>query len=470
MKRYCAGLLTALFLVNVCGKVSFIVAGESVAIETSTVDSKSKMFADIIETNAQKVSDAKANGVITEAPLAEDITITEEIAEEEMPIEVSTEADTEYEISTEQTLTKASAKTIKQDITKKAPTSTEKTTESTESNTSGSGVEQVVEDVVRTASTTDLFYENGTAIYNYCPSVLSEGGALNVFYCSNVTDGIVSDHICYRRCTASDGGYEYGDKVDVLQPTAGAWDSVHVCDPSVVSGSFSYNGASYKYLMAYLGCNTTNNQNNKIGLAVSNSLSGGWVKCDAINPLIDFVYDAEHADSFQWGVGQPSLINLGSSVLVCYTKGTYNLTSEVAEVWDLSDLNNPVKQGEVTVASPSGDFISNADFALSGSTLYMVCDNHPFNGGTLSNVAHQSKVYQTTVNTADILNSLAGCSWSEVYTINQGVSGYSRNHNVGLFRDASGGLSSRSILYTSANDLGDFSSSLFTYRLKRADF
>lgn len=319
---------------------------------------------------------------------------------------------------------------------------------------------------------TDLFYESGSGIYNYCPSLMINGSMIDTFYCSNVRDYTVSDHICYRTSMQSETGYFYSEKFNVLSPTDGAWDSVHVCDPSVVAGRFHYNGVTYKYLMAYLGCSQTDNQNNKIGLAVSNELNSGWVKCDNINPFIDFTYDTSHSDTFQWGVGQPSAINMDENgrILILYTRGTYNLTCEFAELYDLSDLNSPVKIGETVVNNVPDDFISNADFAISGNTIYMTCDSHPFRAGTLSNVADCSSVYAADIDVNDVIGSLSKCAWSRVYSVDASVSGHMRNHNTGLFRDEYGRLSGRSILYTAADDLGSFSDSLWTYRLKRADF
>lgn len=320
----------------------------------------------------------------------------------------------------------------------------------------------------RTSSPEDLFLDNGSGIYNYAASVISSGNTDHVFYCSNRNDYVVTDYICYRSCEIqSDGTYVYSDKKTVLKPTSGAWDSVHVCDPSVIQGSFSYNGSNYSYLMAYLGCNTTNSQENKIGLAVSNSLGGGWTKI-AANPIISIPYDYNHSDAFQWGVGQPSIISVdgAGTVLICYTSGTWNLTSQNASLWNLSDLNNPTCLGTVTVSnSGTNDFISNADFAYSGGTLYLICDKHPFSPGTLSNVSDVSCVYSTNINIADI-NAFASCTWQPVATI--GV--YSKNHNAAFFRDVFGNLASRNVLYTKADQLGTFSDSLWTYRLKKAGF
>lgn len=418
---------------------------------SETILTEENITEEIVEENTEKNNDVLTTENVKDNTSTESVTETEEneVIEEKEVLDKTLEKNSES-------------------------SSSNNSNKDSQSKTNSSNIENSTNTISEqtTSSYCDLFYENDLNIYNYCPSVLVEGNNINVFYCSNVSSGVVLDHICYRTCTLADNGYIYSDKIDILQPTSGSWDSIHVCAPSVVSGNFIYDGVSYRYLMTYLGCNTTDNQNNKIGLAVSNSLNSGWTKVDAVNPFIDFVYDNAHSDTFQWGVGQPSIINLDGNgkILVCYTKGTYDLTSEIAELWDLSNLNNPVKLGETTINNPNSDFISNADFALSGNTLYMICDTHPFDSGILSNVAHCSTVYRTEINISDIIGSLSGCSWTAEYEINQNISGHKRNHNAGLFRDSYGNLSSRSILYTVADEINDFSNSLFSYRLKRSDF
>lgn len=324
-----------------------------------------------------------------------------------------------------------------------------------------------------TDSSVDLFYENQSGVYNYCPSVLVEGDITNVWYCSNVKSGVVRDHICYRECKPYGNGYSYSDKIDVLQPSESGWDSQHVCDPSVIAGNFQWNGNTYRYLMSYLGCTSTDNQNNKIGLAVSNSPIGTWEKVNTEAPFVDFVYDAAHPDGFQWGVGQSSVINLDGNgkVLLLYTKGEWNLLSEIAEVWDLSNLNNPVKLSETVISCAGmGDCISNADFALQGNRIYMICDTHPFSGSFLSIVSDASSIYSTDIDLNNPTESLSCCEWTREYAIDSSVSSFMKNHNSGFVRDVYGNLYSREALVTTASEKNNFANSLFTYRLKKYQF
>lgn len=299
--------------------------------------------------------------------------------------------------------------------------------------------------------------------YSYCPIGIDLGGSVRTFYCENKDSGVISDHI-YTSCN--------GSKNIVLSPGSD-WDCVHVCDPSVIEGNFSYEGTQYRYLMAYLGCNTTDCQNNQIGLAVSNSLELGWVRVYNA-PFIGFNYDDNHSDCFQWGVGQPSLVSVdnGGTVAIFYTQGTWNLTSELVEVWDLSNLDNPVNLGKATVSnSGTGDFISNADYCydINSGTLYMVSDVHPFSSGVLGNIADSSRVCSTSVNLADV-NSMANCSWSVIKVIDSSDTGHDKNHNAGFIRDSFGHVSGTpSVLCTTADELSDNISSLWTYNYQRVE-
>ena len=297
--------------------------------------------------------------------------------------------------------------------------------------------------------------------YNYCPSVIAGSG---VFYCSNTTPYKIRDHICFSRIQAeADGTIRFYDRSVVLSPTSGSWDSVHVCDPSVVSGNFSYQGTNYRYLIAYLGCNTTDNSKNQIGVAVSNSLSGGWVKVGA-NPLIPCEADA------LWGTGQPSVISLDPNgrVVIFYTKGTSAKTCTKAQEWDLSNLDAPQLLGSSVVSDAGmGDFISNADVAYSNGWLMMVCDRHPFGNGVLS-VAARSGIYSAAWD--GNISSLASLSWQKEGEVSPEKTGYAKNHNCGLAKTLTGALAERTVVYTGASEKGTFLDSLCTYRLRQCGF
>ena len=272
-------------------------------------------------------------------------------------------------------------------------------------------------------------------VYKYCPTSVNG----TVLYCSNSdTPGQVKDGI-------------YLDGQKVLSTTKGAWDSVQVCDPSVIAGDFSYNGSSYTYLMAYLGCATYDCTANEVGFAVSNDLRN-WIKTGRV---VSAVRDGA------WGVGQPSLINYDGSIYLFYTSGTRAETTTYVEKLNCADLGNVERLGKQKITC-SYDFISNADFAYDNGTLYMTCDTHPFPNGKLDFISAVQSVYSAPWE--GNIESLGNMNWERIAGIGSETTGHNRNHNGCFYRDEYGRLLGRTIYVTTADEIGSWSDNLYTYR------
>lgn len=332
-----------------------------------------------------------------------------------------------------------------------------------------------VASVLRCAAAGSSFTQNAQlcaptkdGIYNYCPSVLEEAdGTRYLYYCTNRESYKIIDYIGCRRGTRNaDGSYTYGAETVVLAPTAGAWDAHHTCDPSVVRGDFTYKGQSYRYLMAYLGCTSYDNQDNEIGFAVANDPMGPFVKI-ADTPTIPYVREG---DAWQWGVGQASLVSRdkGSRVYVFYTEGTATRTHEFVDEWDFADLENPVRLSHTDLATTGlttrtggGDYISNADFAYDAdsNSFYMATDSHPYPSDEPNYITEYFRVAYFAG------DDVTRVRWNELEHIGPAETGFARNHNVGLVRDAYGWLpggNSLTVYYTGA---GKGANALWTYRL-----
>jgi len=124
----------------------------------------------------------------------------------------------------------------------------------------------------------------------------------------------------------------------------------------------------------------------------------------------------------------------------------YNLTSEKLEEWDLSNLDVPYKIEDTITITNAGrtmtngaqDFISNADFMLDGSTLYMVADTHPFEGNALSFVADMSTISTIVIDPANITMSINNCTWQTYSTVSRESTGFDKNHNCGFISNSYG--------------------------------
>ncbi len=332
--------------------------------------------------------------------------------------------------------------------------------------------------VVLPPSNNLLFSPTKSGIYNYCPTVIEEtDGTRYVYYCTNQSSYNVTDYIGCRRGTPNaDGTYTYGAETIVLSPSLGAWDSRHVCDPSVIRGSFSYQGTTYSYLMAYLGCSSSDNQENKVGLAVANSPTGPFVRVGNA-PIVDFTMDPD-VTSFQWGVGQPCLIsqNEAGKVWLFYTKGDKNGTRTIVRTCEFADLDNPTLGTEMRVSvtglenlNGGTDILNNADFAYAGGTVfYGASDCHPNPTDApdfISSAFRVTRLERFTSGGVAFTDSNA--SWTNLAVVGSEETGFARNHNVCLVRDEYGRLPDRDYLtvYYSKSDTGSGNSSLWTYRI-----
>ena len=280
-------------------------------------------------------------------------------------------------------------------------------------------------------------------IYKYCPTSING----TVLYCSNEADpGEVKD------------GINLNGKL-VLTTTPGDWDSAQVCDPSVISGNFIFGGQSYTYLMAYLGCATYDCTVNEVGFAVSNNLYN-WTK-------IGRVVEAEKDGC--WGVGQPCLMSYNNTVYLFYTSGTIQKTTTYASVLSDTNFDNGVNlSSPVEITCSYDSIISNADFAFSGTTLYMTCDTHPFPEGDLGFISAVQSVYEGQWD--GTLEGLATIDWTITTQIGSAVTGHERNHNGCFSRNGDGSLASRTLLVTTGDVVGDFNANLWTYEFISTSF
>jgi hypothetical protein len=194
----------------------------------------------------------------------------------------------------------------------------------------------------------------------------------------------------------------------MLTPDTSGWDSKHVCDPAVVKGSFG-NGL-YQYAMFYTGTDS-DNVNNQVGVAFSNSYNGPWQKWSG-NPLM------KTTSSTSWGVGQPSATAIsGGSIMLFFTRGDRSGTRVMRMTVDFTNLNSPLKNSELvltkiglTSRDGSPEDFHNADFVYDSrkDRFIVVRERHPFDTNVPSWVA--SEVQIVWINGSSVWNG--GGSWT----------------------------------------------------------
>lgn len=311
-------------------------------------------------------------------------------------------------------------------------------------------------------------------LYNYASTVVVDGDIGHIWYCSNYSSGANGDHIFYRKGVRADDGWYWGEKQLVLSPgEAGAWDSANVCDPSVIKGEFRYEGKTYPWLMAYLGCSTYGNYENAFGLAVAESPAGPWVKVTTteVAPLYDFytLYPNAGNNMQLWGTGQPSLVSADKQgkVLVFYTQHFDPDWGQMVERWDFSDLNRPVREFSNVLESngllqrdSEPDYITNADFMYDPyrNVLYTGTDVHPFGPDYPNNIPTVGRVAYVDL-TADkdgVLGDTLRESvlWTDVGQLSEDVTGNKRHSNLSFCRDVYGWMTDPDaidVVYASSN-------------------
>ncbi len=328
------------------------------------------------------------------------------------------------------------------------------------------------EDKVELPSSYNLQFDNNkNGIYNYCPSIMQiDENTRYIYYCTNRVSYNVTDFIgCRKGTKGADGKWSWSAEMIVLEPTPNTWDARHVCDPSVIAGEFKYNGESYSYLMAYLGCTSDNSQENKLGLAVAKSPEGPFVKVGNA-PLVDFVRDTSKDEIFQWGVGQASLINMDkkADIMLFYTRGDATATRTIVERWDLSDLSKPVcksseKLSEAGLTNLKGgaDIINNADFVYDSKAgrFYATSDCHPNPTSVPDFISSHFRVTYF-----DKPSNYKTFTWKYLSQIGPEQTTFERNHNTGILRDEYGHLANNYItVYYTVSDTGN--NSLWSYRI-----
>lgn len=270
---------------------------------------------------------------------------------------------------------------------------------------------------------------------------------MHLFFCGNPRENEMVDNIYHVRIDPD--GTQTAAK-SVLRPgPAGSFDDHHVCDPSVIEGTFGMDGRPYRYAMFYLA-NSHGVKYNEIGVAFSDRLDADqWTKYPKIfvkKPWEGNVDIGATKKRRAWGVGQPSALSLDrqSEVLLTYTQDDGRKTTVMWFRCDLSNVDRYVQpeaveitgQGLSDLDRKKKDYTCNIDFAFDRKTdaVFMIRPVQP-----------NSRVYPTYINTTleaavldrkDFMNSTG--AWTPLKRIGPTDTGYPCNHNAGIERNSFG--------------------------------
>ncbi|MCU6707727.1 hypothetical protein M6D81_03305 [Paenibacillus sp. J5C_2022] len=272
--------------------------------------------------------------------------------------------------------------------------------------------------------------------YTYAPTIIRDGNIEHMWTCHNAEEGVFRDHIYYTKRV--DGIVT--ESRSVLPPGASeAWDSYHVCDPTVLGGKFLFDGSEYDYAMFYLGNDVDGVHHNQIGVAFSNDLEGDWTRYP--NPIVSYPNDGF------WGVGQPSATSVDGQghLLLFYTRGDPEMTAGYRIELNLRDMSAPVI-GEPLRLTVDGlkdlngeqDWFNNFDVTYDPSRdrFYAVRDVHPFPSNVPGYITRGVQI--VSIEGSSVWGG--GGTWKVEGTLNTAVTGFPRNHNAGLLRTPFGTL------------------------------
>ncbi len=342
---------------------------------------------------------------------------------------------------------------------------------------------------------------NDSKIFNYCPAILTETvdgeEIMHIWYCTNKDDGVIMDHIGYRKGVKQDNGkWVFSNQQIVLAPTPGTWDARHTCDPAVIRGNFTYHGTQYRYLMAYLGCTTEDYQKNETGIAVSNAPEGPWIKVDELNPIVPWYDDGDIAteqgkynewlgsSKIYWGTGMPALVSIdGAGEVLMFYESTLRGTG--IQRWDFSNLDEAVRKFTTSISSTGivnsvglSCSVNIPDFAFDPvEKRFYVCgvtnEKNPADV-TLTRVnSHSMVAYIENVNSMEeVCTRLQARDyrWEMAGYVGPSDTGFERNHNPGIVRTEFGYIpDSRKIHVVVSTGHNSWNNeNIFTYRLHGA--
>ena len=298
----------------------------------------------------------------------------------------------------------------------------------------------------------------GAGHYDYAPSfIINEYGIIYGFLCENKNPFEIIDYVYLYKGIPTEDGYVWQPGTQILAPSEKGWDHIHICDPDVRALKTKYKGKTYNYIMTYLGVDQWFNHN-QIGLAVSETIEGPYIKYDG-NPLIPY----EGLDT--WGTGQSTSLVKNDSTIVVYYHNTGSKTNYSRREVILNDLDN-IRLGE---QEDIPHLTANSYPALGRDHLYMVSEmrSDGYEKAVPTWVGDLCRVARMPLD-GDIFAEED--PWEVLGYVTPESSGFPRNHNPGFLTDEKGYLPDEDLLtvFFTTGVLGD--DWLWSYDLYSAVF
>jgi hypothetical protein len=275
--------------------------------------------------------------------------------------------------------------------------------------------------------------------YDYSPSVIQSGNVQEFWWCGEGSNPNkptqTSDVILYESINLTTKARQ--DPLIVMGETPNAWDSVFVCNPKVIRGSFNNplgDSQNYTYAMYYVGTASLAGVNNSIGVAFSND-GITWRKYP--QPVIP------STSQTNYGVGQPAVYNSDGKQAIWLFYEDYTPSSHHTKASSTDGIHF-VAQGSLTTngLDPNNPNPSWGDMAYDFKTGYWYAAyNLPTRdpsttGGVVERGQYGFQLYRIPDSSL-----LTGATpWQQLMTVDTNLTGNESNFIPGLLRDMYGNV------------------------------
>ncbi|MBK5720655.1 hypothetical protein JGH11_07200 [Dysgonomonas sp. Marseille-P4677] len=268
-------------------------------------------------------------------------------------------------------------------------------------------------------------FSGGAGHYNYAPSVIQdEYGIRYAFVCQNLEPFKIVDYVYLFKGIPTKDGYKWQPGTRLVDPSESGWDNIHICDPDVREYKTTYKGETYNWIMTYLGVDRWDCNHNQIGLAVSKSIDGPYIKYEN-NPIVSF------SDTTQWGVGQSTSVVLDDKTIrMFYTNSKDGFSYRDMDLSNLDKINI----GEEKNLFPHG---RNRYVSYSDKYIFLVSELRDNDSQIPTWVGATSEVKYIPISKG--LHTPYD-EWITLGRIGPKETGFPRNHNPGFLTDTKGNL------------------------------
>jgi hypothetical protein len=290
--------------------------------------------------------------------------------------------------------------------------------------------------VLATPATAQVQYDGvilaRTNRWDSYPTHIFDGSKHTIWWCSRATvsgslDTYV-DSIFRSQKTGSLGPGGWSSFLEVLKNTQTPWASNHVCDPSVLRGTFSYNNHAYSHILFWTSDTnpTIGGVDNAVGVAFSDD-GIAWT----VHPTAVIQSYNAYNGTYGAGAGGAAIDPLTSQITYAYDDSTLNPQSRL--MTSSNALNWAPSPPTTTMIVSSGRTLAN-----SSDIAYYPADQHWYAAvqtfDTQGIYSGETRVLRSTNP-----NQLTG-SWTTVASLSSSLTGNQINNNPGLGRLSNGNL------------------------------